>query len=249
MDYPDSNKINQQSLHFGHIGIIAFCAMVLIALTFIKGGFHFSLGSANPSFSNALTYEQAKQETFAVMGSAPNIQAGSSQAQNQIAMLDPNLQQGSVLGTSTGVSDLFPAAETVFTPDVLGQIKINLQKNSGPDSVQIYANQISALEADSDVLSMISDLNSDDAKILAAIPDKTKKMVEALAKISVPSDLAEYHRLKMVYYTTFGNLATNLSGQQGLSDTDSATTLFFSLTDRLERIRTEILNKYNLTLP
>lgn len=237
----------REHLHFGHLGIIAACAVILLALTVMKGGFRFSLKSSSAS-QPGLTYEEAKKMAVAQMGGEPESTYDPDIAQQQLAMIDPSLADGQVLGASTGLEGMMPAAETVFTDSILNQIKIREMNESGVEAVKKYADQLTAAESQFDILTLLGFLAGQDAKSLETVPAKTKEIILALAAVEVPKELAEYHRLKMIYFTTMGNVALNLAGKTGDADLDNSTTLFFSLTERLQNIQAEIYNKYSVTL-
>jgi len=234
-------------LHFGHLGLILLCAGLLVGITFMKGGFKLSLGGEAKGAAQKYTLEQARRDVALELGEGGESLNNSNTA-NQLALLDLDLAQGSVLGASTEGDGVFPAAEEIFTPQVLDVIKLNIINENSKESIIKYARDSMLAESESGAFNLLASLNSTDSEVLLDTSSEAKKIVSSLAKIQVPGELEEYHKLKMIYYITLGDLGGGLGGASAGVDFDSAAVGFFSLADKLGKIETEIFNKYEVRL-
>jgi hypothetical protein len=154
------------------------------------------------------------------------------------------------LGASTEdiTSDLFPDTTNLFTPEMLFKIKVNSLKQTTPELIKKYTDELLLAESKLGSLEMLSDLNSTDQAVLISVDERAKKLVAALAQISVPSALEEFHKFKMIYYTTLGSVALNLAGEATAADADSSVTIMFSVLQKLESIKSEIFSKYQVAI-
>ena len=88
-----------ESVNFGHLGIIALCALLLIFTAWMKSGFNFALGQNGVSRVPVVTFDQSKAEAVA-QAPAPTDPNGTV-LNEQLATVDPGNFGGSVLGAST----------------------------------------------------------------------------------------------------------------------------------------------------
>ncbi len=234
----------QKSLHLGHLGLILFCALLLTGITFMKGGFKLSFNKNTDTQITKYTLEQARQEVAGENGSVVN----GDDTLSQLALIDPDLGQGSVLGASTEDLGMFPPAEEIFTSETLSVIKVKLLPDTNIESVKRYAQDIISVESQGGVLELISSINSSDPRILQSAPEKAAQIVAMLAQVKVPGELEEYHKLKMIYYIALGDVAANLDGTSENGAFDAAATGLFSLIDKLERIKLDVANKYGVEI-
>ena len=244
-----SSSANKQHLNFGHFGAIMLCALVLVFVSWMKSGFHFDFAPSAQSAAPSLTYEQAEAQAVAEVGGSPasNV-ADAGQTADEVAMLDPSSQNGSVLGTSTDDSALFPPADDIITPAMLDQIKIKAIPDSGADAVTAYSEKVTYVESTFNSLGLLADLNSEDQATLKTAGANANQIVAALGQIPVPNELVQYHKLKMMYYTTIGYLAKNFSGETTNLSVENLSTLMFSLSEKLDALESDMMTKYNVQL-
>ncbi|MDE2311538.1 MAG: hypothetical protein KGJ93_00405 [Patescibacteria group bacterium] len=239
----------QRSEHFnfGHFGAVALCAVALLFTTWLKNGFSLSDRTSATAPGPVLTYEQARAEVAADQNSNQAQSPGNSkQTAEDLATLDPNSYGGSVLGTSTD-AEMFPPADQMLTPAMLDQIKINTIDATGSTTISQYSRDLTYVESQSNTLGLVADLNSGDAATLKKVEDNAKNVVANLAKIPVPKELAEYHKIKMMYFTTLGFMARGFAGDQSVG-MDNLSTIMFSLSEKLDQTESDIYNKYGVQL-
>lgn len=234
-------------LHFGHLGVIALAGLVLVGLTFMKAGFRLPLLSQTSS-QKQLTYDAVKSQVLAEnsLQNSNQSQDQNGASEQQLAIIDPSRQEAQVLGASIGLNGEFPAAEEMFTPQVLSVIKIKLLPDTNAEALKKYSSQVALVESYNQVADMIGKLNGDDKETLLQAAKDSKIVVANLALIQVPKDLAEYHKLKMMYYTTLGQMAEIFAGTRDNAELTNTSAIFFGLTQRMENIKSDIQNKYSV---
>lgn len=245
-------QTKKDHFHFGHLGIILACAVLLVGVSFFKNGFNFKSAQKARADGNQqiLTYDQAKAQVDATTGLEEKAaeQQLDQDVQSKVALLDPGQGNGQVLGTSTDLSGMFPKAQDVFTPDVLSVIKIKQTNDDTKEAMQKYAEQVLNIESRLNSFQLLADLNSSDTKILSQINNKAKLVIQNLGQLSAPPGAGEFHRMKILYYTTLGNIGANLAGEKGVTDMDNGITLLFSVTERLEDLKQQIFANYQVQL-
>lgn len=231
----------------GHIATIAVCALALAGIGFMKNGFNFSLSKASSGEIKPYTYEMALAEVESQGSSSGEHSADENR--NQLAMLDSNFSEGSVLGASTGTLDsVIPDAQDTLTPEVLAPIKINLLPNTTTESLKQYVEDVRAVELQDEADVILSNLNSDDKKLLEETAKKVIPLVQDLLLVPVPKALEEYHKIKMIYYLQLSNLAEGYAGVVNAPDPKETGMQVFSVTERLSKIQSEISDKYGVRL-
>jgi hypothetical protein len=103
------------------------------------------------------------------------------------------------------------------------------------------------IESQNGMMNILATLNTDDNEKLVGISSKAKNLVASMKSVEVPSELIEYHKLKMIYYVTLGQIGESLAGQSQFK-LDDITKGLLSIMDRLGAIKLEIYNKHGLTL-
>lgn len=243
---------NKSHFDYSQLALVFACAALLVGITFFKSGFKFTLTptkSATADSNKVLTYDEVKKQVEAKNQNSLDEALASigEEGKEQLALLDPS-SGGQVLGADTNTENLFPKAETLFSKEVLEQIKINSTSESGRSSIQKYADEVLSVESKFGSLNILSDLNSSDPEVLKNVNERAKVMVGNLVKIPVPLELSEVHRLRMIYYVTLGNIAINLAGEKAEADADSSVTLIFSLIERIENLKAKILQQYQIEI-
>lgn len=231
----------------GHIATVAVCALVLVGIGFMKNGFNFSLTKASSAEVKPYTYEMALAEVQA--GSVDGQGTTEEENRNQLAMLDSNFSEGSVLGASTGtLESVIPDAEETLTAEVLAPIKINVLSYTSEESLKQYAEDVRAIEIQDEADMILASLNSDDKMLLQDTAKKVIPLVEDLLLVPVPKALEEYHKIKMIYYLQLSNLAEGYAGVANAPDPKETGMQVFSVMERLSKIQSEILATYGVRL-
>jgi hypothetical protein len=253
MDTNDAS-VKQQHFHAGHIGAVALGAAVLIFMTWMKSGFDLHLKNHDAT-GPLLTYEQARAEVLAENGitNAATYASANASSTEQLAMLDPSLGMGSVLGASTGtpistdtLASEIPAAEQLLTPQILNGIPVKVLATTSQESVIQYQSDVDAVEAADNVATVMANLTSQDAKALNDTAHSIEVLLQDLLQVDVPQDLVKYHRVKLLYYNELRQLAQAYAGDQGARDSQDLGLEILSLTDYLNNLKQDIFNKYGV---
>lgn len=251
-----SNPQNQSAIehfNFAHLGIVVFCSVLLLGMSWLKNPELFAwLGSAAQA-PGLYTYEQAQKEVFAQMSDydrqtlAQTVNGENSQMSGELAMIDPNFSGGSVLGASTGTNDtIIPEAKQVLTEEVLNLIPVNFSVSSSPENAKKYKDDLDFAENQNGASAVLEDVNSQDKKVLTDASKKLELLLQDLMQISVPADLVEYHKVKLLYYSELKQLAEGYAGLEGARDPQDVGFELLPLKDYFSTASDELYKKYGL---
>ncbi len=246
----DTEQKTKQHFNLGHLKLIAGSVAVILLITWVKGGFSFgSALSKNSPQKKVLTYEEVKKQVEAE--NEPKIKEALAQlditSNEQIKQLDPSAG-GQVLGASTEeFQNFFEDSNKVLSQQILDQIKIESIVPDSDESLKTYASKIKFVENSFNGLELLSNLNSDDTKILMQNSDNAKVLIAALAKIPVPEKLKEYHKYKMLFYLSISRLSEIISGDRSSEEVDNTTQIFFSTMQKIEAIEQVIYEQNQVT--
>lgn len=231
-------------VHLSHLSVIGVFAFVLLSVLAMRGEINLNPFRASANKTEVLTYEEAKAQVAMEMGESNiNFDAMS----NQLAMVDPTAgDRGAVLGMTTSLNISDPI-EKVFPPELMNQLVLITTQDNSPESYRLYSEQIVLIESENGMVTTLLAINQDDPEQLLQARENTRKMVGMMKSVEVPTDLVEYHRLKMVYYVTLGEIAQSLSGDNQVDINQSAQNLM-SIMDRLGAIKNEFYIKHKLLL-
>ena len=225
-----------------HIGLIAFVAFGLIFFTLLKGDFKLSpLISKASNANKSLTYEQAKQDAIKKFGQPQG--SINEELSKQLASINPSSENGKVLGESIGLTPV--PADKLFTKSLLDQIDVATTTSNDLPTITEYNTNLLHIEAANNVLALYSALNSSDVTEMKNAGLQALTVVAQLKGMVVPTNVLEYHKYKILYYTTFSQLAETLAGNKNY-DLEIITNEIFSITDKLSSLRKQILNSYNI---
>lgn len=240
------SEVPQEHLHFGHIGAITLCALVLVFSSWMKTGFSLS-GFKSDKSSAHYTYAEARSEALAEAGIGEKTDQ-NNQDLNQLAMLDP-LNSGSVLGASTGTQDsVLPSVNEILTPQILNSIPVKYSTSTGADAILNYKRNVEAVESEAGIETILSNLNSEDPKVLLAGSKMVEPLVAALSQVEVPKEVGDYHKIKIYYYLELSELADGYAGVKGVADPKQTGLNIFSLMQKLNDIASDIQAKYGVQL-
>jgi len=246
MQDTEAVQSGKEQIHFGHLGIIFACAILLSGVMFMKNGF--VLPKLRPAPAAQYTYEQAHAEALAEAGGSE--QNLGNDSQTQLAMLDPSLGEGRVAGASTGtLADMgIQPAEEIWPQASLDQIPLKLVKNASTEQMQSYKEQLDQVETYYDSTGIFSSLDSEDKALLESTATRAYTLGSALLAMDVPEQFSEYHKYKIISYMQIKALLDGQLGKNGAMDDKEASLQIFSLLDKITRLKTEIFNKYNFEL-
>jgi len=244
MSYFDRNRL-QKGIMENRRGLIAVVCIVVVSGAL--GALRFF---SSPLFSKAsqqnVTYEDVLSEV-----ERSGVSSGDSRLDDiraQLALIDPNLNEGDVLGAVSNEIINYPKAEELFSEALLEDIEIKKTDVNDEQSIELYGTKILFIESQVDAMAIYGGLNSTDPTALADASAQANHMVVELAVVEVPKPLWEYHRLKMMYYKTLANFGDIFSGIKDEAEIENQGPILFSLTDRMERIKRDIANKYSVNL-
>ncbi len=193
-----------------------------------------------------LTYEEVRDEILAERGGTITPQT-DAEAEAQFALLDRSLDNGQVLGESIGL-DKIPGADEIFSTNDLNQIPVNSFSTNSSTDFKAYSDKILYIESSNDVLALLANINSSDKAVIKQAQDQATKIVQMMGMITVPEQFVEYHRYKSLYYTSLTNLADIWMNNKPESDLQTQSTMLFSVMTKVESLKTELQNQYQIQL-
>lgn len=219
-------------------------AFLLVGVMIMRGDIdlHALRSKAN---NKILTYEEARAK---IAGEFGNLNSGSDLMKAQLALVDPTngADQGAVLGATTGL-DIADPLNTLLPQKYLDTIKLVTTDDNSDESFKRYSQKVVLIESQNGMMNILSTLNSDDNEKLVQISTKAKNLVASMKSVEVPTELTEYHKLKMIYYVTLGQIGESLAGQSQFK-LDDITKGLLSIMDRLGAIKLEIYNKHGISI-
>lgn len=228
--------------------LVGLTALALFAvLVFSKTGITLSAMFTNADDSQPLlTYEQAKGEVYAQMGIV-DAEKYLQDLENQFALLDRGQVDGAVLGQAIGIGAV-PSSEQIFTREMLDQIPVIKSSDNSREAIQRYSELLLGAEAESGAMISIANLNSSDPLVLNQAKESAAQAVSNLKSLSVPSELADFHRYKMIYYQNLAAIADSLINPDATQDLQNQTSIFLSITERINQIKSDIWDKLQVQL-
>lgn len=241
----DKKKI-EEALHgfnLTHLGLIAVCAFGILGMTLLKNGLHIKPDAAqvNNSTRASLTYEEAKAQ---VMASHAQDAIRPEVENNPLLTLDPGRDSGDVLGANTenGISQL----DASVTPEMLSQVQINSINVGGKVAMERYFADMESAEQYGESFVALAALSSTDPNELKEGGVKAMKVVSYLKGVKVPTEAVEFHRMKILYYTTLSQLAGSLASGSKDETTQIESSMFFTLVGKIENLETSLRSKYSI---
>ncbi len=188
-------EIENEPLHFGHLGAIFSVALLLLGISWFKHPdlFQFGKESQNSALVSSLPRYYA-YETPAELNQ-PLVAGASTQGQGPMIIgedgsLTPATDVGDVLGLSTEDYNL-----------TLEQIKVTKIVPATLENQKEYINITNALENEFvNTQSFQEALVSLDQRQIDAQVKKIEKVIASLNEFSVPDKLLQLHKLKLLQY-------------------------------------------------
>lgn len=232
-------------LHYGHLAIIAGCAIFLIGTLVLKNGFNLSslVARADGEGSESISYEQIKQQVAAeskVAMSDPDSIA------NDIAMLDPMAQAGKVLGESIGFKVADP--KEISNDPRFQSIQVLTTSGMQKSDIQRYASDVVQIESENNSSLILAYLNTEDPVALNQAVLSASAIATLLEQVYAPANLATYHKMKIIYYKSLEQIARNFGQQQATETMQQATSDMFSAINAMSPVRTTIYSRYQIQL-
>lgn len=244
------NQNTIEHFHWGHFGAILMCAVFLIGVTFMRNGFRMFPVSASQG-EQALTYEQIAQkverenpELVALANQGTVVE--NSATRDQLALIDPTQNTGSVLGAST--DETFPVME-YLSADTLRKIKVKSLGYTNTQAVEKYEKMLTNIDANYDTLALLGNFSTGTDEALQQNSKITPFVIAELTAIPVPTDVEEYHRLKIIYHTVLQGLADMKLGNVPDEQFNDLSNMLLGVMERMTIIRESVQNKYQITLP
>jgi hypothetical protein len=236
-----------------HISLIAVSIVLLVAASFMRGGlklgsFGFSSAKSAPK---PLTYEEIKAMAHDKVAqnnaAAADSSASDAQTQAQLAEVDPTYGTGSVLGASIG-----PASDAdvdqVMNSGLISSLPISTYQTTDALQFNAYASAVHAVENKYGGEALIGALTTRDQASLQSATSSYKNIITGLMAVKVPTQFLEYHRMKLVYYSSLAQIASSMSGDGNNDTAASAASLFFSMNDKILALQSRLESQYEVIL-
>ncbi len=94
--------------------------------------------------------------------------------------------------------------------------------------------------------SIIAALTSQDSAALKSAANQMTQLLVDLLQVEVPTTLAEYHKVTLLYYIELRELALGYSGDANARDPKDVGMEIFPLTDYVDNAKSDLLAKYGL---
>ncbi len=220
---------------------VAFFAVLFVAQSDI---------SLRALFANAdsevtmITYEDMHAKIASEYGGI-NLQA-DAEAERQLALLDRSLDSGKVLGDVVGIGAI-PSVDNIFTRAQLDTITVTTVATNN-NSVQKYAEDVLGVESQNGAVELMANLNSSDISVLRKTEEQVSVINSKLKGLTAPSELADFHRYKMIYYQSLASMANAFATNTLDTNFQNTSKIMFSVIERIEQGKNEIQNKYQVSL-
>ncbi len=247
MEQSDRQHLEAQ-IHGGHLALIALCAVLLVGVTFMKNGFTLHVKAGE---EKKVKVTKAEIERQVAMEMNQNYQTGGDNQDEiaKLAIVDPNFSEGLVAGTSTASQiEGLPSASDI--PDeVLNAIKVLiLDGPTNATTVMEYANQVVLVESTHNAMGLLIAVSGEDVEAAKAARPELDALILDLAKVPVPSQIQNYHKLKLMYYESLIQWANNSAQEPGAVNIETLSSGLLALTDKLSLTEREIEEAYGVTL-
>ena len=192
-----------------------------------------------------VTYEEVRAQIIAERGGEVT-QESEAEAEAQLALLDRSLDEGKVLGESIGIGAI-PSADQIFAREQLDTIVV-ITTSTNQASVKKYSDDVMGVEAKYDAVTLMANLNSSDVSILNSTKEQATVIIQNLKGLTVPDELADFHRYKMMYYQTLLSMADAFATNTLDTNFQNTSKILFSIMEKMEQVKSAIASKYNVAL-
>lgn len=236
-----------------HLGLITACMIFLLIFTVVKGNFDWQNlvkifhTKADTNTSQSMTYEQLDAKVRADFANSGNeIVPVTELTADGLSQIDPSVAMGEVLGAATGDQvDL----NSIYDQSELNKIPVKVLAGSNNISeIKNYFAQVQLIEASNYSLLIIAGISSADPQALSDSKSRAQEIINELNQIATPSDLVDYQRTKLLYYSSLLSLAGSIGDTTGQQDSSTASMLFFSIQQKLSNMEQNFQNKYGISL-
>lgn len=236
-----------------HLKLIGASILLLIAALFMRGGFtlgSFGLSQADSAPKRITLAEAQAQAHQIVMEQSGGVADGAALAektQEQLAEIDPNFGGGAVLGASVG-DDGNLNVDELLNSSAIKSAQINIYQTQDPLQFTAYSSQVHDLENKYGAIILMTALSTRDQASLQKAQAGYKSIIAGLQAMQVPSQFEEFHRIKLVYYSALATMAESMASEGPNEQAATATSLFFSLNDKLESLSAQLASQYGVML-
>lgn len=243
-------KTKIESLGFtrGHIQVLTVAFIVIGGLIVFKSGINITtmFANADDEAKPTLTYEQVAAEVAAEQSGQTSTAEADREAEEQFALLDRSIDNGMVLGDSIGLGEI-PNSDEIFLQSDLEKIKVNTIATTTA-TVKAYEDEILYIESKSDLITILSNINSGDTDTLTLGKQQALELARAMGNVSVPNELVEFHRYKIMYAISLSNISEVWLKERPETDLQVQTQLMLSTMNKIESLRQAINQKYSASL-
>lgn len=237
-----------------HLGLIAISIVLLSVATFMRGGFTLGAFSFNKAESaeQGLTYEQAKEQAQKIVaekyaGIGSNTEAQSQLTQQQLAEVDPNYGEGAVLGTSVDSQGNIDV-DNLLSSQTMQALQIFTYETQDRLQLNYYGTQVSEIENKNGALLLFSALSSREQSSLQRAASGYKTIAAELQAMQVPTQFEQYHRMKLVYYSSLATMAESMASEGPGEQAATAASLFFALNEKIANLGAQLETELGVML-
>ncbi len=237
-----------QHFSLSNLGLIFLVSVFVLSLAVFKNGFMNPFAKKTSTKVENFTYEQAKAQALKEV----EIEAkkdNDKKLEEQLALLDTDFKSGQVLGAATNTLDtVFDETATPIPDEILNSIPVRATDKNNFEGITKYVSDFSDAEMEFDAMGILVSLNSQAATEVKNAQSKVEELCKVLLQLEVPSELAKYHKLKMLYYVELGALAQSYANEPGAQAADSISEQIFSISNELNKEHDRIFKKFGVAL-
>ncbi len=199
---------------------------------------------ADAAKGEVASYEDVKQK---IMAENSGDDAASEEAStDKLSLLDPADKAGKVLGDSIGFTIAEPGE--IATDPRFQNIQVLTTSGMQKSDVERYAFDVLQIESENNGLLLLAYLNTEDPVALEQARLSASAIATLLQEIYVPSQLAAYHKMKVIYYTSLEQIARNFAKVESTETLQQATSDMFSAINAMSPVRTTIYSRYQVQI-
>jgi len=241
-NYSNQAPAQAEALHFGHLGVIALVAVLLLGATWLEQPQLFQFKKANTDLSDANVPHYYPYVAPPEDQPLPEVLGASTDEGPQIINDDGSVQpvdMGEVLAASTQGVQLSPDS-----------IKVNTESDSA-GNIQKYFDQSQSIESGfAGDAAFAAAINSGDQDQINAQATKLIAVRDALQKILVPLSLVKLQQLQIIQYNSAIALMQNFTqGNQQPDQVNSDFEQFMKSEQDLDTENAAVSQEYPTEFP
>jgi len=234
----------RQQFNFAHLAIVGVCSFVLLGISVMKNGLPFSFGKGQVAgVQSPMTYEQIKLQIEEEAARSLS-ESGDGNVGDLSAILDPGEIEGEVAGLMTDI----PSFDELVRAEELSEIPLTIVEGNSRQAHQSYANEMIKADSNGNLLGIMSALSSGNEQTLKTSSMRAQQMTAYLSTVEVPEEFAEYHRLRMIFYSLLSQISEAYVNQNFTDSFVQNVQAIMSLSEKMDSIRVDLSERYGVVL-